>query len=159
MIENGKQLEISSITEELKEFKEKTDAFYAGEMDKGAYKSFSGRFGSYAQKGRCVEETAILLCIGCDYSFSSGHRQVHGKAVAAHRNDGNFFFRHVVHNFFLSAALRPPSVDIFSAQRSRSFTQRFSPFRPRWLPSGSPPSGWPISHLFFAVRSRSSPPA
>ena len=51
MIETGKQLEISSIREELKEFKEKTDAFYAGEMDKGAYKSFSGRFGSYAQKG------------------------------------------------------------------------------------------------------------
>ena len=106
-----------------------------------------------------IQSLSILLCIGCDYSFSSGHRQVHGKAVAAHRNDGNFFFRHVVHNFFLSAALRPPSVDIFSAQRSRSFTQRFSPFRPRWLPSGSPPSGWPISHLFFAVSSRSSPPA
>lgn len=36
---------------DLKEFKEKTKAFYAGEMDKGAYKSFSGYYGSYAQKG------------------------------------------------------------------------------------------------------------
>ena len=33
------------------EFREKTRAFYAGEMDKAAYKSFSGYFGSYAQKG------------------------------------------------------------------------------------------------------------
>ena len=36
MIETGKQLEISSIREELKEFKEKTDAFYAGEMGQGS---------------------------------------------------------------------------------------------------------------------------
>ena len=36
---------------DLEEFREKTKAFYAGEMDKGAYKSFSGYFGSYAQKG------------------------------------------------------------------------------------------------------------
>ena len=32
------------------EFKEKTDQFYAGELDKASYKGFSGRFGSYAQK-------------------------------------------------------------------------------------------------------------
>jgi ferredoxin-nitrite reductase len=36
---------------DLEEFREKTRAFYAGEMDKGAYKSFSGYYGSYAQKG------------------------------------------------------------------------------------------------------------
>ena len=36
---------------DFSEFKEKTKAFYAGEMDKGAYKSFSGYFGSYAQRG------------------------------------------------------------------------------------------------------------
>lgn len=36
---------------DLEEFREKTKAFYAGEMDKGAYKSFSGYYGSYAQKG------------------------------------------------------------------------------------------------------------
>lgn len=35
---------------ELAEFREKTDAFFAGEMKKPAYKGFSGRFGSYAQK-------------------------------------------------------------------------------------------------------------
>ena len=35
---------------DLGEFKEKTDQFYAGEMDKASYKGFSGRFGSYAQK-------------------------------------------------------------------------------------------------------------
>ena len=36
---------------ELPEFKEKTDAFFAGEMKMPAYKGFSGKFGSYAQKG------------------------------------------------------------------------------------------------------------
>ena len=35
---------------ELQEFKEKTAAFYAGEMKKGDYKGFSGLYGSYAQK-------------------------------------------------------------------------------------------------------------
>ncbi len=37
--------------EDLAEFKEKTREFYAGELDKGAYKGFSGGFGSYAQRG------------------------------------------------------------------------------------------------------------
>ena len=37
--------------QDLPEFREKTAAFYAGEMDKGAYKGFSGYYGSYAQKG------------------------------------------------------------------------------------------------------------
>ncbi len=36
---------------DLSLFREKTKAFYAGEMDKGAYKSFSGYYGSYAQRG------------------------------------------------------------------------------------------------------------
>ncbi len=36
---------------ELPEFKEKTEAFYAGEMKMPAYKGFSGKYGSYAQKG------------------------------------------------------------------------------------------------------------
>ncbi len=36
---------------DLPEFQEKTQAFYAGEMEKAAYKGFSGLYGSYAQKG------------------------------------------------------------------------------------------------------------
>lgn len=36
---------------DLSLFREKTKDFYAGEMDKGAYKSFSGYYGSYAQRG------------------------------------------------------------------------------------------------------------
>ena len=32
--------------EDLAEFREKTDAFYAGELDKSAYKGFSGGYGS-----------------------------------------------------------------------------------------------------------------
>ena len=36
--------------EEVAEFKEKTELFYAGEMDKGSYKGFSGKYGSYAQR-------------------------------------------------------------------------------------------------------------
>ena len=37
--------------EDLEEFREKTREFYAGELDKNAYKGFSGGFGSYAQRG------------------------------------------------------------------------------------------------------------
>ncbi|MBE5783317.1 MAG: nitrite/sulfite reductase [Clostridiales bacterium] len=35
---------------DMPEFKEKTRSFYAGEMEKAAYKGFSGLYGSYAQK-------------------------------------------------------------------------------------------------------------
>lgn len=37
--------------EGLETFREKTEAFYAGELDKNAYKGFSGKYGSYAQRG------------------------------------------------------------------------------------------------------------
>ena len=46
-----KQTDLQIFKPDFEEFKEKTRAFYAGEMDKGAYKSFSGYYGSYAQKG------------------------------------------------------------------------------------------------------------
>ncbi len=36
--------------EKLGEFREKTEAFYGGEMDKKDYKGFSGKYGSYAQR-------------------------------------------------------------------------------------------------------------
>ncbi len=36
--------------QELPAFREKTAAFYAGELDKAAYKGFSGFYGSYAQR-------------------------------------------------------------------------------------------------------------
>jgi sulfite reductase (ferredoxin) len=45
------QIDLEVFKPDFSEFKEKTRAFYAGEMDKGAYKSFSGYFGSYAQRG------------------------------------------------------------------------------------------------------------
>ena len=35
--------------EDLAEFREKTDQFYEGQLDKAAYKGFSGGYGSYAQ--------------------------------------------------------------------------------------------------------------
>ena len=36
---------------DLPAFKEKTEAFYNGELEKNSYKGFSGLYGSYAQKG------------------------------------------------------------------------------------------------------------
>lgn len=42
---------LQSWKEDLPEFKEKTAAFYAGEMKQAEYKGFSGFYGSYAQKG------------------------------------------------------------------------------------------------------------
>ncbi len=46
-----KTIDTETWKQELLEFKEKTKAFYAGEMDKGSYKGFSGYYGSYAQRG------------------------------------------------------------------------------------------------------------
>lgn len=46
-----KKIDPQTWKEDLGEFREKTDQFYGGEMDKGAYKGFSGGYGSYAQRG------------------------------------------------------------------------------------------------------------
>lgn len=45
-----KTIDIQSWKQDLPEFREKTKAFYAGEISKGDYKGFSGFYGSYAQK-------------------------------------------------------------------------------------------------------------
>lgn len=46
-----KTVDIQTWKAELPAFKEKSKAFYAGEISKNEYKGFSGFFGSYAQKG------------------------------------------------------------------------------------------------------------
>lgn len=46
-----KKNDLKSWKADLPEFKEKTAAFYAGELSKGEYKGFSGFYGSYAQRG------------------------------------------------------------------------------------------------------------
>ncbi len=49
----------------LPAFAEKTRAFYAGELDRNAYKGFSGYYGSYAQKGGAASLFETLVnCIG-----------------------------------------------------------------------------------------------
>ena len=45
------QAQINEWKQKLPEFQQKTDAFFAGDLDKGSYKGYSGYFGSYAQKG------------------------------------------------------------------------------------------------------------
>ena len=49
---------------DLPEFKEKTAAFYAGDMDKTAYKGFSGLYGSYAQKGGKASMLRLRMTVG-----------------------------------------------------------------------------------------------
>lgn len=49
---------------ELPAFREKTKAFYAGELDKGAYKGFSGFYGSYAQKGGKASMLRLRMTAG-----------------------------------------------------------------------------------------------
>lgn len=49
---------------DFQEFREKTRAFYAGEMDKNSYKSFSGYFGSYAQKGGTANMLRLRMPAG-----------------------------------------------------------------------------------------------
>lgn len=46
---------------DLHEFKEKTDAFYAGEINKNEYKGFSGGYGSYAQRGGTASMLRLRL--------------------------------------------------------------------------------------------------
>ena len=50
---------------DLPEFCEKTRDFYAGKMDKGSYKGFSGRYGSYAQKGGAASLLRLRMTAGC----------------------------------------------------------------------------------------------
>ncbi len=50
--------------QELGEFREKTRLFYAGEMSKGDYKGFSGKFGSYAQRGGKAGMLRLRLTAG-----------------------------------------------------------------------------------------------
>ena len=50
--------------QDLPEFKEKTTAFYAGEIDKMAYKGFSGLYGSYAQKGGKANMLRLRMTAG-----------------------------------------------------------------------------------------------
>ena len=45
-----KPIESASWKEDLPAFREKTAAFYRGELKKNDYKGFSGLYGSYAQK-------------------------------------------------------------------------------------------------------------
>ena len=50
--------------QDLPAFREKTAAFYAGELDKAAYKGFSGLYGSYAQKGGKASMLRLRMTAG-----------------------------------------------------------------------------------------------
>jgi ferredoxin-nitrite reductase len=49
---------------EIPEFREMTEKFYAGEVPANAYKSFSGRYGSYAQKGGKTNMLRLRMTAG-----------------------------------------------------------------------------------------------
>jgi len=50
--------------EDLPAFREKTAAFYAGEINKAAYKGFSGYYGSYAQRGGSASMLRLRMPAG-----------------------------------------------------------------------------------------------
>ena len=58
------KINADSWKQELPMFREKTEAFYAGEIDKNAYKGFSGKFGSYAQKGGTAHMLRLRMTAG-----------------------------------------------------------------------------------------------
>ena len=60
-----KTIDASTWKKEIPAFREKTAAFYAGEVDKGAYKGFSGFYGSYAQKGGKASMLRLRMTAGC----------------------------------------------------------------------------------------------
>lgn len=59
-----KTIDCQTWKQDLQEFKEKTEAFYAGELDKMAYKGFSGYYGSYAQKGGKASMLRLRMTAG-----------------------------------------------------------------------------------------------
>ena len=59
-----KPVEPQSWKQDLPEFQAKTAAFYAGELDKAAYKGFSGLYGSYAQKGGKASMLRLRMTAG-----------------------------------------------------------------------------------------------
>ena len=50
--------------QDLPAFREKTAAFYAGALDKAAYKGFSGLYGSYAQRGGQASMLRLRMTAG-----------------------------------------------------------------------------------------------
>ena len=58
------RIDPQSWKQDLPAFREKTAAFYSGEMDKGAYKGFSGLYGSYAQKGGQASMLRLRMTAG-----------------------------------------------------------------------------------------------
>ena len=58
------RIDPQSWKQDLPAFREKTAAFYSGEMDKGAYKGFSGLYGSYAQRGGQASMLRLRMTAG-----------------------------------------------------------------------------------------------
>lgn len=56
--------DLNTWKQELAQFREKTDAFYAGAFEKPAYKGFSGYFGSYAQRGATASMLRLRMPAG-----------------------------------------------------------------------------------------------
>ena len=59
-----KKIEPMSWKQEMAAFREKTDAFYKGEIKKNEYKGFSGLYGSYAQKGGQASMLRLRMTAG-----------------------------------------------------------------------------------------------
>ena len=58
------KIDAQSWKQDLPEFQARTAAFYAGELDKAAYKGFSGLYGSYAQKGGKASMLRLRMTAG-----------------------------------------------------------------------------------------------
>lgn len=58
------KIDPQSWKQDLPEFQARTAAFYAGELDKAAYKGFSGLYGSYAQKGGKASMLRLRMTAG-----------------------------------------------------------------------------------------------
>lgn len=59
-----KTMDPQSWKQDLPAFREKTEAFYGGALDKAAYKGFSGLYGSYAQKGGKANMLRLRMTAG-----------------------------------------------------------------------------------------------
>ena len=56
---------VETFRADLPQFREKSAAFFAGEMSKAAYKGFSGYYGSYAQRDGKASMLRLRMTAGC----------------------------------------------------------------------------------------------
>ena len=76
------QNDMSKFRGDYQEFREMTEKFYQKEINVAQYKGFSGRFGSYAQRGGAASMLRLRLAGG---EISKEHLKFIVDSIASHQ--------------------------------------------------------------------------